>query len=112
MGRDDEREPELALERVDQVEHALAGVGVEMPGRLVAEEQLRLLGERARDRDALRLAAGQLGRQVVELRAETDQLEQRRGASRRVGLAAASRAAKATFSNAVKCGSRFAPWKT
>ena len=83
-----------------------------MARRLVAQEQLRLLGERARDRDALRLAARQLGRQMIELRAETDQLEQLRGGSAAVGLAASELAAKATFSNAVKCGSRFAPWKT
>ena len=58
--RDDEREAELGLQRLDQVEHALARVGVEMAGRLVAEQQLGPLGERARDRDALRLAAGEL----------------------------------------------------
>jgi len=38
VGCDHEREPELALERLDQVEHPLAGIGVEMPGRLVAEQ--------------------------------------------------------------------------
>ena len=76
VGRDDEREAELALQRLDQVEHALARVRVEVPGRLVAEQQLRLLRERARDRDALRLAARELGRQVVRLRGEPDELEQ------------------------------------
>ena len=40
VGGDDEREAELALQRVDQVEHALARVGVEVAGRLVAEQQL------------------------------------------------------------------------
>ena len=80
--------PNSRLERIDQVEYALAGVGVEMPGRLVAQEQLRLLGERARDRDALRLAARQLRWQMVELRAESHQLEQRAGGECRVGLAA------------------------
>ena len=48
----------------------LAGVRVEVPGRLVAQQQLGLLRERAGDRDALRLAAGQLRRQVVGLRVE------------------------------------------
>ena len=40
MGRDDEREAELRLQRVDQVEHAPGGVGVEVAGRFVAEQQL------------------------------------------------------------------------
>src|SRR5581483_3930968 len=75
VGRDDEREAELGLERVDQVEHALARVGVEVARRLVAQQELGLLDERARDRDSLRLAAGQLRREMVELRGEADQLE-------------------------------------
>src|SRR5207253_11137364 len=62
-------------------------LAVEMSGRLVAEQQLRLLSERARDRDALRLAAGEFGGQVVELRPEPDKLEQRGCSARRCGLA-------------------------
>ena len=85
VGRDDEREPELALQRVDQVEHALAGVGVEMAGRLVAEQQLGPLRERAGDRDPLRLAAGELARAGVGLRREPDQLEQRLGGAGSAG---------------------------
>ena len=41
--------PSSSLQRVDQVEHALAGVRVEMTGRLVAQQQLGLLA-RARGR--------------------------------------------------------------
>src|SRR3954454_20419858 len=76
---DDEREPELALERLDQVEHPLGGVRVEVTGRLVAEQDLRLLSERAGDRDALGLAARQLRREMIGLRAQPDELEQRVG---------------------------------
>ena len=56
-----------------EVEHALAGVGVEVAGGLVAEQQVGALAERARDGHALLLAARQLGRQRVELRAEADE---------------------------------------
>jgi len=55
--RDDERERESLLRLLDQVEDAAGGVGVEMAGGLVAEEQLRALRECARDRDPLTFAA-------------------------------------------------------
>ena len=68
--------PNSRLQRVDQVEHPRAGVGVELAGRLVAEQQRRPLRERPRDRHPLGLAAGQLARQRVELGGEPHQLEQ------------------------------------
>ena len=43
----------------------LAGLGVEVAGRLVGHDHRRLADQRARDRDPLLLAARQLGRQVV-----------------------------------------------
>ena len=64
------------LERVDQVQDPRSGVGVELAGRLIAQQHVRLLGKRTRDRDALRLAAGQLRRQRIELGREPDELEQ------------------------------------
>ena len=76
VGRGDQREAELGLQRVDQVEHARAGVGVEVAGRLVAQQQRRALGERAGDRHALRLAARQLAGKRVELGREPDEREQ------------------------------------
>ena len=87
MRRDDEREVELALEGFDQVEDAPASVRVQVPGRLVAQQQLGLLRERAGERDALRLAAGQLGGQVVGLRVEAHEGEQ----LERVGVPARDR---------------------
>src|SRR5260370_39177182 len=47
-----------------------------MPRRLVAEKKLGPLGERACDCDALLLAAGELGRKMVGLPREADELEQ------------------------------------
>ena len=46
------------------VEHALGGGRVEVAGRLVGEDQLRPVHQRARDRDALQLAARQRLRQA------------------------------------------------
>ena len=76
MGRDHQREAQLRVECLEEVEHAGPGVGVELTGRLVAQQQLGLLRERARDCHPLRLPAGQLGRQRVELGPQPDQAEQ------------------------------------
>ena len=73
VGGDHQREAELVADRVDQVEHPLAGVGVEVAGRLVAEQQLGPLGQRPGDRDPLLLPAGELRREVPGLRLEADE---------------------------------------
>src|SRR5207302_9016500 len=88
VGGDHERESELLLKRHDQVQDARAGVGVEIPGWLIAEQQSRSLCERARDRHALSLAARELRRKVVELAAEPDELQKIGGAERRLGAVA------------------------
>src|SRR5207253_3923258 len=61
---DHDPEPELSLELLKQIEHARARVRVEVAGRLVAEQQLRCLRQGPGDRDALRLAAGELARKL------------------------------------------------
>ena len=88
VGRDDEREPELAPAAHRSGRARARRCRSRGAGRLVAEQELRLLRERAGDRDPLGLAAGELGRQVVGLPAQADQLEQRRRGEGRVGLAA------------------------
>ena len=50
----------------------LRGGGVQVAGRLVGEDQRRVGDQRAGDRDALLLAAGQLGGQVVDAVAQPD----------------------------------------
>ena len=55
----------LAVERLQQVEDLVAGLAIEVAGRLVAEQQRRIGDDRARDADALLLAARQLARIVV-----------------------------------------------
>ncbi len=52
-----------------------AGRVVEIAGRLVGEQDLRVVGERADDRDALLLAAGEPRRAVAEARGEPDPLQ-------------------------------------
>ena len=54
---------------------------VEVAGRLVGEEQRRLVHQRAGDGDALLLAAGELARQVVLAVGQADGGERRQGAA-------------------------------
>ena len=56
---------------------SLAGLRVEVAGRLVREHEARAVHERARDRDALALAARELRRQVPRASREADALERR-----------------------------------
>ena len=72
-GHDDGRAG--AVDPVDQLHDPDRGLGVEVAGGLVGQQQRRVVHERARDRDALLLAAGQLGRVVVELGGEADQAQ-------------------------------------
>jgi hypothetical protein len=48
MGRRHERETELTLKRIDQVEDPRTRVGVELAGRLVAKKERRMLAKRTR----------------------------------------------------------------
>ncbi len=56
-------------------DHLAPGPRVEVAGRLVGEDDLRALGDRARDRDPLALAARQLRRPVGQPVPEPDTLE-------------------------------------
>jgi hypothetical protein len=71
-----------------QVEQQFAdGMGVlavEVPGRLVGQQQRRLLDERARDGHSLPFAAGEFGRPVVESVCQSHALEQLPGVRLRV----------------------------
>ena len=59
VGDVDEGDADLALKRLQFDLHLLAELQVERAERLVEEEHLRLDDERAGERDALALAAGQ-----------------------------------------------------
>ena len=59
------------LDQLQQlVEDVRGRLGIEVAGRLVGQQQPRRVGERARDRRALLLAARQLRRTVIEPLAE------------------------------------------
>ena len=74
--RDDDDRVALAVEVGEELEDLVAGLRVERARGLVGEQQRRPVGERAGDRDALPLAAGERGRQDLRLLGDADLLEQ------------------------------------
>ena len=71
--------PRSRLTAHEQIDDLPAGGAVEIAGRLVGEQDRRIVGERARDRDALLLAARELRRIVMPAVRQPDVREQRRG---------------------------------
>ena len=61
---------------VEQLRDVLAGGLVQLAGGLVGQQQARLVGERARDRHALHLAARELRRAVVGARRQARRIQQ------------------------------------
>ena len=72
----------------------------------------RAVRDRAREGDALLLAARQLRRVVADARLEADLLEEGAGPPRPRSAAPASSSGMATFSRAVSVGIRWNDWKT
>jgi len=66
VGDEDERHAAPARQVEHEVKDAVGGDAVEVAGRLVGEDAVGIGGERARDRDALALAARQLRRPMTE----------------------------------------------
>ena len=69
------------------IDDLLAGRLVEIAGRLVGDEDGRIGRQRAGQRDALLLAAGELRRIVMQALAKPDRCQLLRGAISRVGIA-------------------------
>ena len=98
----------------DQVHDLEGELGVEVAGRLVGEQDLGLVHERARERDALLLAARERERDGGSGGAGA----RRASASRTPGRAPAGaarrsrRARRATFSSTVRRGSSLKSWNT
>ena len=108
------RDPELELDAPDLLAQLHAHLCVERRERLVEEQHARLDRERARERDALLHAAGELMRIAVARVPEADELEQlARRASRRSALSR-PRIFKpySTFCRAVMFGKSEYAWKT
>ena len=60
VGGDEHREAGGAHELRERREDVLGGARIEVSGRLVGKQDARRIGDRARDRDPLLLAAGEL----------------------------------------------------
>ena len=106
---DEHDRPAGGVELAEEAEDVGADVAVEVAGRLVGEDERRVGDERPGDGDPLLLAAGQLGRLVVEAVAQPEPLEGGRGAGdplardRRPGTAAAWRRCRGPRSAAAGC---------
>src|SRR5437879_11948724 len=72
---DDGLAPTLAEQR-DELQDLGPDPGIEVPRGLVSQEHPRVLGQRARDRDALLLASRQLGGQMTRAAAQTNLIEE------------------------------------
>ena len=60
VGHEHERGAAAGVDRAQQIHDVAAVRGVEVPGRFVGEDDLGVVGQRARERHALLLAARQL----------------------------------------------------
>ena len=88
-------------------EHVVGGVRVEIAGRLVGQKDARRIGDRARDRHALLLAAGKFRRPVGQPLLEPE-IAQQLGARLRASPRDRPRiiCGSITFSSAENSGSR------
>ena len=89
-------------------EHLLGRCRVERAGRLVGDDDLGAVGERARDGDALALAAGELVGPLVRMLGKSERAEQSRPRSRisASDMTPAARIGSSTLSSEVNSGSR------
>ena len=71
----DEGDPDVALDLLELDLHLLAQLQVERAERLVEQQDARAVDDRARERDALALAARELGRLAVAVAGQADHLE-------------------------------------
>jgi hypothetical protein len=75
MSRDQECSPVSTIDLDEQIHHLIGTFPVEVPGRLVGENQLWGIHQRARHRYTLLLAAGELGRKEVSPIGQSDSVE-------------------------------------
>ena len=75
VGGDERGEPLGPHHGAQQPDDLLPGLVVQLPGRLVRDQQPRLPGQRPGDRDTLLLAAGELVRPVRRVRIQPDDVE-------------------------------------
>ena len=97
---------ELALQPLELGAHAVAQLGVEVGQRLVEQQELRLHHQRARQREPLLLAAGELGGVAVDQVIERDRAEHAHHLVADLLALGSLRTSsgKATFWNTFMCG--------
>ena len=101
----DEREPDLLLDLLELDLHLLTELQVERAERLVEQQHLRPIHQRAGERHALPLPTGELGRLAAAEAAEADHLERSSTRARRSSFGTfLTRRPYATFSATVMCG--------
>ena len=102
----DERDADLALDALQLGLHLLAELEVERAERLVEQEHLGLVHDRARERDPLALAARELHRPAAAEPGEPHEVERAFGALRaaRARATLRTRSPYSTFSRTVMCG--------
>ena len=69
----------LAVDPLQQVEHAHRALAVEVSGRLIGQDQARVVDQRPADRHPLPLTTAQLARPVLGTSGEPDLVQQRQG---------------------------------
>jgi len=72
VGDDDEGQALLLTEVVEELEDLVLAPAIEITGRLVGQEDFRVIDQRPRDGDALLLPSGKLRRQTMLSSSETD----------------------------------------
>ena len=75
MGDDDDGQTGAAVDVPEHVQNVRAGLYVHRAGGLVGQQQLRAIGQRDGDGDALLLAAGELIEAAVALVAQAHHLQ-------------------------------------
>jgi hypothetical protein len=108
----DDGERERLLQLADLLPHAAAQLRVEVRQRLVEEQHRRLEHERARDRDALLLAARELGGQSRLEPREAEHRELRVRELLRLRLVHAHRHRAVSTFPAIMCGNSAYDWNT
>ena len=105
MGDQQQSRAALGMQREQQIDHLLAGLAIEIAGRLVGQQQRRLRRESAGDGDALLLAARKL-RGVMLHRSLSPTAASPAAAAAKASPRPASSSGTATFSSAVIVGTR------
>ena len=75
MGNEDDGLLQRLVQFAEQVEDLVGRLGVEIPGRLVGDNESRIGDDGAGDADALLLAAGKLARTMLHPVGQADQVE-------------------------------------